>query len=345
MLLNAKHVLLLAAVGAGLVGCGGGDRPERVSDRGLPVLATPAPGDPPAQIGDAYSIGGQRFEPKDENAFDEVGYAISDGGGLAAGEGLSFDPSAMVAAHRILPLPSYAEVTNLETGKTVVVRIVARGPMLKDRVAAVSPAALQKIGLDGSGPHAVRLRRVNPPEEEKAALRAGRAAPDRLDTPPSLLSALRRRLGETTGKPISSALPTRVSPAMVKPVKVAPKPTASSRPGAKFDVDDGAPAPRDGDRFIVEENGVARGGRSVTTAPTPAAPKIMAEKTAPWFVQIASFGDKNRAEALARKEAGRAVSAGNVWRVLIGPFADEAKARSTLGAAVAKGYRDARISH
>jgi rare lipoprotein A len=346
MLLNDKHMLLIAVAGLGLAGCGGRDRPDSISERGLPVSTSPVSADPPAAIGEAYTIGGQRFEPKDETAFDEVGYAIAHDGTIEPGNGLSFDPQSMTVAHRLLPLPSYAEVTNLETGKTAVVRIVARGPLLKDKIAALSPAVIDRIGLTGGGPYAIRFRRVNPQEAEKTVLRNGGAAANRLDTPPALLSALRRRLGETTGKPLKSTTAEPVT-AKAPPPPAKPRPTPVGRPGAKFDApDNAAPVTRNrgGDRFIVEEGGVRRVAPSaVRTVTEPV--KIEDEASAEWFVQIASFGNRARAASLARKVGGSVVQAGTLWRVRKGPYPDQEEARRALGAAVTNGYRDARISH
>ena len=69
-----------------------------------------------------------------------------------------YDMYAMTAAHPTLPLPSYARVTGVASGKTVVVRVNDRGPFLHGRVIDLSKAAAQAIGISGVGK--VKLTRL-----------------------------------------------------------------------------------------------------------------------------------------------------------------------------------------
>jgi rare lipoprotein A len=75
----------------------------------------------------------------------------------------------MTAAHPTLPIPSYARVTSLETGKSVVVRINDRGPFHSDRIIDVSYTAALKLGLLGKGSHQVEIERLFPGDEIHAA--------------------------------------------------------------------------------------------------------------------------------------------------------------------------------
>jgi|CXWL01.1.fsa_nt_gi rare lipoprotein A len=143
-------------------------------------------------------------DPLPEKAnYDEVGYASWYGKELAGnktGNGEIFDPQAISGAHRTLALPSFVEVTNLETGRTILVRVNDRGPFSKDRIIDLSQGAARQLGVEGQGVFSVRVRRVNPPEFERRALQNGRAAAERLPTPPALLNALRKRLGPSQAK-------------------------------------------------------------------------------------------------------------------------------------------------
>jgi rare lipoprotein A len=292
-----KKLVGASTLALALGGCGvfGGRHAEaRLDDRSVRSNpGTLAQADEIPSLGDPYTIAGQKFEPKDDMNFDEVGYGVVGGQSPDIGAGEGYNPASMSGAHRILPVPSYVEVTHLDTGKTILVRINSRGPMLKDRIIALSEAAARELGLDGAGSAPLRVRRVNPPMPEKAMLRSGSAAPARLDTPPSLLSALRRKLNESgLAKPRGLAeVPAAPVAAVAKPwqkAKPAPRIVAApgNRPGATFDVPApgarpvtqtvsrpapmaqseetmDAPAPRKGgDRFVVED---AQGRTLVTT--------------------------------------------------------------------------------
>lgn len=74
--------------------------------------------------------------------------------------GERFDQHSLTAAHRTLPFGSKVRVTNIRTGKSVVVRINDRGPFVRGRIIDLSKAAFERIGSKGSGVIRVRLERV-----------------------------------------------------------------------------------------------------------------------------------------------------------------------------------------
>lgn len=82
--------------------------------------------------------------------------------GRATSSGEPYDMYAMSAAHRSLPLPTYLEVTNLDNGRRVVVRVNDRGPFHDDRILDVSYAAAWKLGMIGTGTARVRIRALEP---------------------------------------------------------------------------------------------------------------------------------------------------------------------------------------
>ena len=79
----------------------------------------------------------------------------------------------MTAAHKTLPIPSYAKVTNLANGKSVVVRINDRGPFHSSRVMDLSKAAAGKLGFINQGTANVRVEQVLPGSGETLAANAG----------------------------------------------------------------------------------------------------------------------------------------------------------------------------
>ena len=92
------------------------------------------------------------------------------GGKTSIGE--TYDMYAMTAAHPTLPLPSYARVTNVATGKSVVVRVNDRGPFLHDRVIDLSYLAAAKLGIAQKGSGEVDVEAIFPVETPTLAVTA-----------------------------------------------------------------------------------------------------------------------------------------------------------------------------
>ncbi|NIJ36916.1 rare lipoprotein A [Sphingopyxis panaciterrae] len=311
-----------------LSGCGsfGGKGDSRPVTGAAPVSAADVDG--PAKLGAPFTIGGTTYTPADIPDYDDVGYAGWYGdelAGQATASGESFDPSAITAAHKTLPLPSYVEVTALDTGRTILVRVNDRGPMVNDRLIDLSRGAAEQLGITGGGAAAVRVRRTNPPASERAQLRGGGAVPDRIATPDSLLMILRNKL---KGVPV----PAGASPAgTVKPLPAAPN---ASSPVAQ---------PAGGDRFIVEGPGAKKPVAKPAAKPVtkPAAPAAKpAQITVGGYVKVATFSNQSRAAATAKSLGGTVVKAGNLWQVRM-PFGNDAEAKAALAKAKAKGFGDA----
>lgn len=175
-------------------------------------------GDYPVTLGDPFTVDGQTYTPLDTMNYDAVGYAAeTEGAGVAGG-------------HRTLPYPSYVEVTALDSGKTALVRIDRRGPMTGDGLIELTPMARAQLGLAPGQRAAVRVRRVNPPEPERALLRTGQQVPARMDTPPGLLAALKRKLGIAPAAPALVDLPPSLPPPKPLPPKVVAQHPAPSAP-------------------------------------------------------------------------------------------------------------------
>ena len=116
---------------------------------------------------ESYEVFGETYRPLDSaRGFREMGLASWYGRkfqGKKTSSGEPFDMFQMTAAHKTLPLPTYARVTNLTNGKSVVVRINDRGPFHKERVIDLSYAAATKLDLLG-GPAMVELEAIVPGE-------------------------------------------------------------------------------------------------------------------------------------------------------------------------------------
>ena len=130
--------------------------------------------------------------------YDEVGYASWYGDelrGRRTASGEVFNPDWITAASRTLPLGSFAEVTALDSGRTVLVEITDRGPHRPDRLIDLSVGAAKLLGVDRKAVAAVRVRQVDPPAADQVALEQGQPAAPRLDAPAVLLAGLARAAG------------------------------------------------------------------------------------------------------------------------------------------------------
>ena len=177
-----RWLLLAASLSLGVVACS--------TPRYRPVS------DAPVRIGKPYVVRGVTYTPADDPGFDVLGYASwygsESGNQVALGE--RFRPKAVTAAHTTLPLPSYVEVTSLETGRTILVRVNDRGPFARGRIIDLSRGAAEQLGVHRAGMAAVRVRRVEPSEEDRARLRAGKRAAERSSLTDGALANLRAQL-------------------------------------------------------------------------------------------------------------------------------------------------------
>lgn len=113
------------------------------------------------KLGPPYKVAGKWYVPRDNPNYDEYGIASwygADFHGRRTANGEVFDANALTAAHPTLPLPCYAYVTNVDNGRTVLVRVNDRGPYVNDRLIDMSYAAAKQLGYLGKGRARVRVR-------------------------------------------------------------------------------------------------------------------------------------------------------------------------------------------
>jgi len=141
--------------------------PERVPDN-LASIPEAVPRDEPFHkyANRPYTVFGQTYVPVvNKDATRERGLASWYGRkfhGQKTSSGEVYDMFAMTAAHKTLPIPSYAKVTNVKTGQSVVVRVNDRGPFHSNRIIDLSYAAAARIGILASGSGLVEVERVFP---------------------------------------------------------------------------------------------------------------------------------------------------------------------------------------
>ena len=153
--------------------------PANVS--GVPDAVPQAEGKSPYGNPSSYEVYGKRYEIlSDARGFRERGYASWYGKkfhGKRTSSGVPYDMFAMTGAHKTLPIPSYARITNVSNGKSVVIKINDRGPFHPGRIVDLSYAAASKLEMLGSGSTLVELEVITPGESPASGVVLADAAP------------------------------------------------------------------------------------------------------------------------------------------------------------------------
>lgn len=113
------------------------------------------------KLGRPYKVAGRWYVPREDPNYDSTGIGSwygDDFHGRKTANGELFDMHALTAAHPTLPMPSYAYVTNLDNGRTILVRINDRGPYVAGRIIDLSHTSASALGYAGQGRARVRVR-------------------------------------------------------------------------------------------------------------------------------------------------------------------------------------------
>ena len=132
------------------------------------------------KVGNPYQIAGKWYYPSDDPHYQETGTASWYGPtfhGKSTANGEQFNENDVTAAHRTLPMPSYVEVTNLENGRKLVVRVNDRGPFAKDRIIDLSRRSAQLLGVEQAGTARVHVKRIYPKGQPPAVVAAASPPP------------------------------------------------------------------------------------------------------------------------------------------------------------------------
>jgi rare lipoprotein A len=126
------------------------------------------------KVGKPYKVQGVEYTPEEDMAYDETGIASWYGPnfhGKYTANGEIYDQWDVSAAHKTLPMPSIVRVTNLDNGRSLVIRINDRGPYVAGRIIDLSRRAAQLLGVEQTGTAKVRVQ-IMPNESRVAAARA-----------------------------------------------------------------------------------------------------------------------------------------------------------------------------
>ena len=351
------HLALASSVAA-LAACSqGGDAPPRpglnrplftedaygVSTSTRVVNGGPVPkGGGVFKLGSPYKVAGRWYVPREEPDYDRGGIASwygDDFHGRKTANGEIFDKGALTAAHPTLPLPCYAYVTNVDNGRTILVRVNDRGPYVSDRLIDLSHASARALGYENQGRARVRVRY------------AGRAPLNGDDRRERQFLAEQRW---NTGRDWPAVAAYRPPQAPITVPQPFPEGTAGRwSPTAYRAALAGKTDPADVQNGIPPEWGT----RTASLQPTASFPQRTAALTEPpvyasrgplngrAYVQVGIFRDLSNAERLRRDlgtlgpvEVAPLVSGqgNNVYRVRLGPMSAE-DANSALSQVSARG--------
>jgi rare lipoprotein A len=229
--------------------------------------------------------------------------------GNRTANGEIYDMFGMTAAHPILPLPSYVRVTNVRTGRSVIVRVNDRGPFKHDRVIDLSYAAATKLGFAAAGTGEVEVERITMAQIASGEYR-------RSDT-----GAARSGSEAPMPTPVAQSASSNPTPSVVVPAAL----TVPVVSGLPAEASTGAVAATPARDAPATSSGVEGGPRG-------------------WAVQLGAFSQEANAEALAGRTAAllaflepadalpvrapRIERDGAVFRVLVGATPDRDAALS-----------------
>ncbi|MEI9992830.1 MAG: septal ring lytic transglycosylase RlpA family protein [Rhizomicrobium sp.] len=305
MIRNARRLLAVASLAVLAAACA--STPE-------PGVSVP-PNAGVYKIGQPYQIDGTWYYPKEQPDYDETGVASWYGPtfyGHRTANGEVYTAGDLTAAHRTLPLPVNVRVTNLDNGKTIVVRVNDRGPFAKGRIIDLSERAADLLGYKQQGTARVRVTFVG-----RADLQGGRPPPD--ETPPEIASAV-------------PAAPTR---AVASAALGAVPGTAVAPPITNTDLPPPPPIRGADVAVVTEPTGI------VSRVPVPGVTHL--------YVQAGAFSNYQNAVRLqARVGGGLQISSvvqngRTLYRVRLGPFDDVGEADSALARVESLGSNDAQI--
>ena len=319
-----KIAAVLAMAGLALAGCSSSGKHAALdpfAGQGSPYYKGSGPipwGGGREQVGKPYQVAGRWFTPKEQPNYDKQGVASWYGEAFhrrKTSNGEWFDMNRLTAAHATLPLPSYVKVTNLANGREVIVRVNDRGPFVNTRVIDLSKRAASALDYQRKGKTQVRVQYIGP-----APLNDNGSHLVAMNNELNRGTPLRRMIAsanQSKGKYGASDVMVAEAQPKKKIQSVNPVQTAAYEPPQTEQVDNG-------------------GGQGLVTT---------------YYVQLGSFGDPENA-GRARDQFATvwpvqfielSGSAGPVYRVRLGPIADQADAVTALENAQAAGFGDAKM--
>ncbi len=318
---------LIVAVSAfaGLVaGCAETEFVVHSAKRVVGAIEEPPP-PPEYKVGKPYQIQGVWYYPREDFDYEETGIASWYGAqfhGRKTANGDIYDMNALTAAHRTLPMPSYVRVTNLENGRSLILKVNDRGPFARGRIIDVSRRASQLLGFQKNGTARVRVQIMADQSRAIAARLRGQAQLAKIGTPITV---------DRLPKPKVST-------------QALPPPGDESE---STDIAEAPPAALPSPAAIAEPNEEL----SMNLEPADAKITVEAVKETQIFVQAGAFSlfeNANRVRARLTpigpvKLTSVLINGKDLYRVRVGPLKSVGEADRMLDSVSRAGYPEARI--
>jgi rare lipoprotein A len=339
----AASLLLIASLAFGVASCRGGNG-QGLGERVIP-LGQPVPkGGGVYHIGSPYQVAGLTYTPREDPGYDRVGRASWYGElfhGRRTANGEIYDMERLSAAHPTLPLPVYAQVTNLANGRTIIVRVNDRGPYARDRIIDLSRRSAELLGFRSNGTADVRVRYLGraPLSGDDSYERRYVASQGWVHVASNSAAKRNAESPIAVGSvPGADTLPAENPENLAFPWKEAAPPENGAAPA-----DPAPPGWQTSPRWAPLPAGAPTG-----SIPPPAKAKPQSQGL---LIQAGSFKSKenaNRASvelgSIAPVDVAPIEVGGEVYfRVRVGPFPDQGAAQSALFQVTKAGYQGAKI--
>jgi rare lipoprotein A len=282
-------------------------------------------------VGQPYQINGVWYYPRTDWNYDETGIASwygEDFHGRYTANGEVFDLNGLTAAHKTLQMPVNVRVTNLENGRSVVLRVNDRGPFVNNRIIDVSRRSAQLLGFEGQGTARVRVQVIPPPGGAPTPGAATFVAAKPVTSDEERTAAAAAPVGQVAAAALPPPPGVRQAPTPAAAQPVLPKP--AQPPAAAI------PTPTAG---------------AVAAPKLPEKVTVVPVSSAQIFVQAGAFtrfDNANRLQAQMRGLGPTSVSqfardGMTFFRVRIGPLKSVDDADALLDRVIASGQTTARI--
>lgn len=283
------------------------------------------------KVGNTYKVKGKRYTPKETYSFTQTGIASWYGPnfhGKLTANGEIYNQNDITAAHKTLQMPSIVRVTNLENGKSIIVRVNDRGPFAHNRIIDLSSRSADLLDIKRKGTAKVRIEVL--PDESREVARMAKAGQ------PTRGMEIAYNKGQKAHKAVQTAgLTPEYQPRLTQKVKAPPPSTYQAA------------------SYTPPQTITPHASGMYTTKPVAVENlvKTYAVQPSNIYVQTASFSNKVSAERFAStlqrygstKIREIAINGRNYYRVKLGPLNDVAHADSMLSTLIADGYNDALI--